>query len=317
MQKGLLHIAGTIRTEQFWPDGESDADTIKVYVGDSEHAFQFRSSPFVDFKPTNVFRTTEVQGIAVKKPINDAKEITIRLQGIDAPELHYTNKQYRQNLAESSTVALANLIKSAGTSPVPCRAFTYVDTPDEVCDVYARVVAEVLIAVNGMEINLNRWLIENGWAFPAFYTSMLPFEIQNCTHAAKRARMMRTGVWSGEFYKTLPLHPEQTFRSGINAADFMLNEDAGTVNFPKLFRRQCAYETKKANGEYTGTFYEYLSTSNDTCYGAKKLLEKGMYVANIKRFADCIDYFTGNLLTEPWNIIFTEKPTTLVGVGEW
>ena len=78
MQKGLLHIAGTIRTEQFWPDGESDADTIKVYVGEGEHAFQFRSSPFVDFKPTNVFRTTEVQ------------------------ELHYNNKQYtgiQQNFA--------------------------------------------------------------------------------------------------------------------------------------------------------------------------------------------------------------------------
>ena len=33
MFKGLLEVSGTIDLNQFWPAGESDADTVKVLRG--------------------------------------------------------------------------------------------------------------------------------------------------------------------------------------------------------------------------------------------------------------------------------------------
>jgi endonuclease YncB( thermonuclease family) len=341
VQTGLLHIAGTIRTEQLWPQGDSDADTLKMFVGDNEKAFQFRASPFDNFAPTQVFRKCEVQGITKKQPINAQGEITIRLQGIDAPELHYLPKRYRQNLAETSTLVLSSLLQSVGDSPVPCRAFTYVAQPDDVCDIYARVIADVLVMVGKQEISLNKYLVENGYAFPAFYTSLYPFEILPLTKAAKKAKRRRLGVWGENCYTLVPFNPAQTLRrgeqspSGDNVAETPPvaegegdniatagNDDTGPANFPKLFRRQCSYETKNlpagagANGEFTGTLMEYLRQSNDKCYETKKFLEKGMYIARPDNFSDFFDDDC-NLLAEPWDIIFTEKPSKLVGEVEW
>src|SRR6476620_6527959 len=83
-----LIVNGTLDTRQFWPEGTSDADTTKILV--SVHGFQMRENGGA-LRQTHVFEGAKVKGRSGTRPIlNNAGKMTIRLQGIDAPELHYT-----------------------------------------------------------------------------------------------------------------------------------------------------------------------------------------------------------------------------------
>ncbi len=64
---GLLKVKGTIDLSQFWPNGESDADTTKVIVQTDQKAFTFRAHPGIPSKVTHVFENATVMG-KVKKP---------------------------------------------------------------------------------------------------------------------------------------------------------------------------------------------------------------------------------------------------------
>ncbi len=88
MATGLLVVEGTLDIQQFWPVGESDADTTKVVVDVQAGAFKFRAHPDAPFQVTHAFDEAMVKGKATKPAIKNGK-LTIRLQGIDAPELHY------------------------------------------------------------------------------------------------------------------------------------------------------------------------------------------------------------------------------------
>ena len=90
MATGLLEVTGTIDLDQFWPSGTSDADTTKLLVAVDQDAFRFRPAPSEPFKVTHVFDDAIVIGETRKPAIDSQHRVTIRLQGIDAPELHYT-----------------------------------------------------------------------------------------------------------------------------------------------------------------------------------------------------------------------------------
>jgi endonuclease YncB( thermonuclease family) len=144
---GRLIVEGTLSTDQFWPDGLSDADTTKVAVNAT--GFHFQTSPTSPLRLTSIFETAVVRGEGTKPVIHNGS-VTIRLQGIDAPELHYRpsplskseksspsaakfkelNKEYRQLLGESAAIALHDLLKGHGT--LNCRVETRVDHPNEV-----------------------------------------------------------------------------------------------------------------------------------------------------------------------------------------
>jgi hypothetical protein len=89
MAQGLLKVQGRIPLAQFWPKGEADADTTKVKVEVSEGAFRFREHPRADFRITHAFDKARVRGRVTKDIIDKKSQITIRLQGVDAPEFHY------------------------------------------------------------------------------------------------------------------------------------------------------------------------------------------------------------------------------------
>src|SRR5262245_57115352 len=85
---GLLKVEGTLTLAQFWPGGESDGDTAKVHV--SATAFKFQSQGGAQVKTKHVSEGARVSGkVATKPAIDNKQRITIRLQGIDATELHY------------------------------------------------------------------------------------------------------------------------------------------------------------------------------------------------------------------------------------
>src|SRR5437867_150474 len=88
MAKGLLKVNGLLDVNQFWPAKGSDGDTVNVRV--DAKSFSFSPDPATKpFKTTRLFERCEVQGSTGRNaPIRNG-EISIRFQGIDAPELHY------------------------------------------------------------------------------------------------------------------------------------------------------------------------------------------------------------------------------------
>jgi endonuclease YncB( thermonuclease family) len=87
MPKGLLRVTGNLDVSQFWPSGGSDADTVVVQV--KANSFEFSPDPAkTSFKVIHVFDGAIVQA-KQKKPAIHGGKITIRLQGIDATELHF------------------------------------------------------------------------------------------------------------------------------------------------------------------------------------------------------------------------------------
>src|SRR5207302_11079376 len=88
MVAGLLQMRGSIAIDQFWPTGRSDADTTKIVLTVSPGAVEVRKNSSSPFQPTHVFDHALVKGRTTKQPIKNG-QVTDRLQGIDATELHY------------------------------------------------------------------------------------------------------------------------------------------------------------------------------------------------------------------------------------
>jgi hypothetical protein len=159
MPLGLLEVFGSIDLNQFWRTGESDADTVKVLLS-AANAFRFRSHAGAPFKATHAFEGTTVKGKVSKPTIDKNGRITIRLQGIDAPELHYrptaptithtkptkaqrtrfnaNNGNFRQFFGETATVSLHGFLFKAGAIPIGCVVRTQVDEPADVFDTFGR-----------------------------------------------------------------------------------------------------------------------------------------------------------------------------------
>src|SRR5207302_11024008 len=97
---GLLRVKGTIDTGQFWPKGTSDADTAVILAG--VDAFHFQATPGGPFKTTHAFEGALVHGRqGAKAPIDNQGRVRVRLQGIDAPELHYQPSPLGKSLKAS------------------------------------------------------------------------------------------------------------------------------------------------------------------------------------------------------------------------
>jgi len=225
--KGLLEADGTIDVAQFWPEGHSDADTAKVLVKIVADGVRFRENNTRPFRATHFLdgATVGIPSNGKRKPAINAKgQLTIRLQGIDAPELHYQpsaleaaefpgldkagfaakKKQYhdakvvhpyRQLLGATTSKALHDFLAGGGSPTLPCRVLTHVDVPNDVFDKYGRMVADIEATIGGKTVNINQWTVRTGAAFPTFYSSMLDAEIKTLRALAKTAQSKKVGVW--------------------------------------------------------------------------------------------------------------------------
>ena len=209
--QGRLEARGMISLDDFWPVRESDADTIKVTLGE----LSFAKKAGGQQKRTRAFEGAGMwhrtaKGREYFEPVVKTMKMgphagetrfTVRLQGVDAPELHYPgivrNGSYknRQHRAEGATLALRSLLSKAGQAQIPCVFYSLVDEPGQVVDKYGRFVGYVEVEVKGTAINLNHWLVEQGWAFPTFYDSCNAQEILDLLAASKKARKASAGIW--------------------------------------------------------------------------------------------------------------------------
>src|SRR5436190_6388957 len=256
---GLLRVKGTIDVGQFWPRGTSDADTAVILVGvDAASAFQFQEKAGGPFKTPHAFEGAMVHGKQGPKAPVDAKgRIRVRLQGIDAPELHYQpaplgkslkatlsksvigaygalTHKYRQHWGESAAFALLNFLAAAKKPVIACTVTTVVAEPTDVFDTYGRLVGDVWVKVGGQQTDVNVWLVREGWVYPSFYDSMKAAEI-NAVLAA-----WKSGKAKGRVAKALAktvgkLDFGLVYRSGKNM-NVVSGADKGDVLYPKIYR---------------------------------------------------------------------------------
>jgi len=322
---GILRVKGTIDLEQFWPDGESDADTskIKVKVGGNSFAF---AADGKNFKITKAYFGAFCVGASHKEVIDKQGRITVRLQGIDAPELHYRaaalkksanvsdakrakfnelNKPFRrQYWGETATVALAKKL-STYAHPVECEVISFIEKPFEVVDTYGRFVAD--IRVGGKDkTDINLWLSEQGWAYPTFYSSMSQDEIEAYLKTLKSAQK-KGRVWKNYSTDTGKFDSKVVFRPHGPAQP---DKDRGPVLMPKIFRRQVSFQLQKKAGVIGGSFVDYLKANRDPCFKTDEFLKQGPNTAPVRSLHD---FMKGNKFTiKPHEVVFREKFSSLV-----
>jgi endonuclease YncB( thermonuclease family) len=260
---GRLRARGNLQLSQFWPDGQSDADTANLEIKlDLSPSFVFRPDAGVE-TATSVFNDANWKDRSTLKPILGSKKnkLRVRLQGIDAPELHYLPrvkgaKNFRQRLAESAVFALREkLLEMAdGSKMLRADAITFIESPNDAFDVYGRFVGNVTVYADGFALDINHWLLEHGWAVPGLYNSMTERELNVARSLSNRAAMDNLGLYKSSYYKNklVKFEKDLVVRHKVDPKTFKLYEDKGDVMNPKFFRRQATFESKEANNP-TGT----------------------------------------------------------------
>jgi endonuclease YncB( thermonuclease family) len=337
MATGQLRVEGTIDLSQFWPTGSADADTTKVLVDVERGAFQFRENDGARFQTTRAFDNAIVIGKGRRPAINSQGRITIRLQGIDAPELHYrpqshltdsqgrtaeqraryleANEEYRQYLAETATVRLGQFLGRANRDPLPCVVVTAVDAPDEVFDCYGRFVGDIIVEVDRVEHNVNQWLVRQGLAYPAFYNSMSAEEIQALWGAADQAWAAGRFLWPAldDYVRRESFDWDLLYRRPSTNPSFVQANDLGSVVLPKLFRRLSAYAVNRYAGMVTGTFWSYLDNRRDDFHLTEEFLDEP--TAAPVRYLHEYLHVDGFFELWPEQMTFRERSSRLIRPG--
>jgi endonuclease YncB( thermonuclease family) len=326
---GLLRVTGTIDLAQFWPVGDSDADTTKVLVGINAGSFKFQATPTDAFKTTSVFRNAKVVGRIAKPPIDSKGRITIRLQGIDAPELHYqptlskkpkptpaqhdafkaANKDFRQPYGESSTLGLAAFLAKAGKGVIACTVETRVNQPTDVFDTYGRFVGDIFVKMGGKLFDINQWLVEQGYAYPTFYTTMANDEINTILAATAKGRKQKARLWSRYEGNTNDFDPTLVYRrKGASA-----QPDLGKAMMPKLFRRRSSYYSQHKAGYTTGDFFAYIKSQDkeNAFYLTDDFLKNSVHAATVQFLSEHLDH-AGQFGLTPDKMVFKEAKSKLV-----
>ncbi len=336
MVAGLLQMRGSIAIDQFWPTGRSDADTTKILLTVSPNAIEFRKNSSTAFQSTHVFDHAMVKGRTSKPPIKNG-QVTIRLQGIDATELHYqpsplssaeknssnpaklgayhsVTHSYRQFLGATATKALRDFLATTGKPALDCQVFTQVDKPGDVFDTYGRLVGDIEATIGGKLVNINQWLVEQGWAFPTFYSSMTNDEINTLLGLGKTARSKKSGVWKylsksiGPFNFNL-LEPKKNDLS-------VLATDKGAVILPKLYRRYTNWSARNKAKITSRTFQQFLAAGSngkpDVCFLTPDFLANGVHSATHRTFDQFV--VAGKTTNfAPDGLVFSEAPSALIG----
>lgn len=316
---GLLTVTGFLEVGQFWPAGSSDADTVRIKLrGAAPFAFQPDSG--ASARATRAFAGAFVRVKGLKQMVlGPDGTLRVRLQGVDAPELHYRPasrlKELRQHYAESATSALAgHLRRLFGRDRLECRLETLVAEPNDVFDMYARFIGDVIVAQDGEDLNLNQWLVAQGWAVPSFYNSMTNEEIRGLTKLAEQARKAQAGVWRRGGYTSVlkDLDRSLTYRKPTGGPE----PDGGPLILPKLFRRQYMWRDEQDRGTTRAeTLRDYLlepsPSKRDKFVDAEKFLAKREN-APVRDLGEAIRS-DNRLGLRPERIVFLEADANLYG----
>jgi endonuclease YncB( thermonuclease family) len=327
MSQGLLTVEAELDLGQFWPERGSDADTVVVTL---KSPFKFRPHPGAPPRITRAFDGAKVRGS--HGPVAPIKNQTmrVRLQGIDAPELHCDadpalagdkatkemkdhfkqfNREYRQLWAETAVVRFGAELKKFGAGAIRCTVQTAVDQPGEVWDMYARFVGDIVVGNGAKERNVNRWLLQSGWALPSFYTSMSDEEIEFLTKLAVKARNKKRGLWSHYTAQLGSLDLNVVYREPKTKPQPA--PETGRFILPKLFRRQVTFTVNRQAKMVAGDFAGYLKAHRVGCYLTRELLDDSIHSAKERGLHEFLQQ--GKLTVQPEDVTFKEGKSRLIG----
>lgn len=337
---GTLTIDGTLDVTQFWPSGESDADTTKLIVDVTPGAIRWQPVPNQPAEPTRVYDAAYVKPFGAIQPVIKDGKLTVRLQGIDAPELHvqpgslkktiWKGKElgslkglkrpdglplvskYRQRQGETAVVKLAAFLAArANGAPLAVQfrsRLAEAQGPADVIDKYGRFVGNlVLDASTPDELDVNRWILEHGLAVVALYNSMQPDEIEDCVRAGALGRKAADGIVK-YLAKTVPtFEPDVLYRKKNSP---VVNEGARKFLHPKLYRRQCTWWSYKTAKRFTSGYDTFLGLNkDDTFFTTDDFLQAGPLSAVQIPIADLVT--NGTVVYRPEQIVFKEQGSTL------
>jgi endonuclease YncB( thermonuclease family) len=332
---GLLRIAGVIELDQFWPTSNSDADTTKVHVRVDASSFEFSVDGSTGFAPVPELATATVLGeigdvrVVKTRAADQATFVTVRVEGVDAPELHYRptipikhlsktdrqpfndkNGEFRQSGAEAATVALAGRLAVGGATEVTCTVSTVVDAPNEVFDVYGRFIGVIAVTESGGPFVVNDWLLVNGWALPSFYTSSTIDEIDRLTALADTAWQSGFGVWPQYSYALGTFDRQQRYRRPTTKP--AVSPDTGAFILPKVFRRFAQWQiARDAKLAVPTSFKSFVSSgAGNAMHTLDEFRNQGLAAATVSYIGDYLND-NNEFTLAPEEFIFREKASTL------
>ncbi|MFY9317816.1 MAG: thermonuclease family protein [Burkholderiales bacterium] len=329
---GALTISGTIDTSQFWPNGGSDADTTKILIKVGSNSFAYTTDSGRR-RITRIYETAQYDDRGKLKSLLRGKSrdtVVVRLQGIDAPELHYQPtpvkgktlagtgyvKEYRQRQAETATVALRNFLRRRGSGPVKCQFVTALDDsrgPADAVDRYGRFVGNIVLAD---KTDLNLWLLEKGLATVGLYNSMTEGEIRTCVRANDKGKKAVSGILRRLTAKITAFDSKLLYRKPTkNSKPAIQDEDGGTFILPKLYRRQTTWWANRKVGNVAGGFEAYVKEhgKDDRYFDRADFLSNGRHSATELGFPDLLSH--GSLTAKPEDIIIKEAPSSIYKAG--
>jgi endonuclease YncB( thermonuclease family) len=339
---GLVQVDGAIELSQFFPAGRSDADTTNVRVRVDPTSFRYVEA--FGAAPINLgwVTTARVRGEGTHAVLSHIKGrggrppgdyLRVRLESVDAPELHFRptnplpiptktqreafkrfNEEYRQWCAEMAVFRLVEHLDDLATNgAVSCLVETEVVAPNEVFDAYGRFVGVIQLHSAAGPQRLNDWLLDRGLALPAFYSSARIDEIDRLTAIAVDASRNDRGVWDVYRNQIEAFDPDLRFRklTGFTRTDAA--KDRRRFTTPKLFRRQAAWEAARlAKLPVATTLQEFLGSGTGNEYVTLEDFRLQGLEAAPTRFLGDLIRSTSRLRLKPEQIIFKEKPSTLV-----
>ncbi|MBX7045658.1 MAG: thermonuclease family protein [Ignavibacteria bacterium] len=322
---GKLIGYGTLDLNQFWPFNktstlDSDGDTATIILNKEE--FEFTSDSGTTKKTSVLFKagmnvTNKSGEKKFKLHIKD-KKVKVRFQGIDAPELHY-GQEYMQRMGGTASYELHNFIKNStgqNSGKIPCKLFTQnVNKPNDVFDKYGRFVGDILIRNNkGVEIDLNHWMVENGYAFPTYYNKMLQSEIEKFNSLLKNAAGKNIWKYYSDVLKAMDKSLVHHKSDSYNAKQ----DKQKPVIIPKMFRRIVEMEIKDGQTfSVSNLKNKLMKNKNDHFYTLKDYFD---YINNkitrqqyLKKKIYLYDFFdnNGKLKYKTNEIAFNEAPTSI------
>jgi len=190
--------------------------------------------------------------------------VQLRLEGIDAPELHYRGQRQPRALAARRTllrylgfrrvesvadiVCVCSPLMSKGAivarrADTNGRVIAYV-LPDQ----YVRAIPEGPCTLHPRHLawTANAEMLRSGDAYPMLYSTMPASERAVFRQLAREARAARRGLWAFDHTRSFALHAAAASQ--------------GALVFPKLFRRCVAYLRSVADG-FGGDLSDWLDHS--------------------------------------------------------
>ena len=327
--EGLVEFHGTLNLNQFYSfGGKSDADTIHLTIT----SIRFRPRPNRSWiENVRILDGAYVNVYGKKVKVIKSNKVRVRLQGIDATELHlqpkyaikkseltgeqkrlWKNKDYRQYWSVRSTIELVKFLKQHleedEHSEIRVYAYSRVDKPNDLFDKYGRLVGDIIVKKG--KKNVNQWLVENGWALPTFYETMTAEEIISFDNKARSANKDSKGIWK-DYSKNIVTPFDFDLFTLRKPPYIEPKSDRGKFVMPKIYRRQVNYEVnKRAKIISDKPLKDFIKKGKDKCYDKKKYFIEGTKAK--VHFLD--EYFSRDDEIQdlmPSDLVFKEAPATL------